>query len=196
MGRPPSQPFARDLRNEWNELFQLIRHRRDRHRLRGFLGYLCRLGVVPGAATDAHLKAYLDELGRLGAKRLSRAVAGPSDLHHDGTVLSAGKGLSDNEGGAPPDWFRILVIDQLADASFAIIGVRTTSTQDGPFVKLCHAVLFAFKQTTEGTRNAVASVLKRRKANIGPDLRWMMNLDLYPQADWDVRRYVFSSTGD
>jgi hypothetical protein len=85
--------------------------------------------------------------------------------------------LSANEGGAPPDWFRVLVIDQLADASFAIIGVHANSTHDGPFVRLCREVLSVFKQTTAGTRNAVTAVLKRRKANIGPDLRWIMNLD-------------------
>ena len=72
MGRPPSQPFASYLGRESEDLLRQVHDRHDRHRLRGFMGYLDLKGIVPRDAADTDLDGYIGELGRLNVKRLTQ----------------------------------------------------------------------------------------------------------------------------
>jgi hypothetical protein len=66
--------------------------------------------------------------------------------------------------GAPPLFFRNLVIKRLAKASKDILGSKATSTAGGRFVQLCDAVLTAMKLPSDGVEKAAAAVLKRMKS--------------------------------
>lgn len=70
-----------------------------------------------------------------------------------------------NRGGAPSKIYRNYTVDQLADIHHSIYGSPPTATLRGAFVELCEAVVAAIGLDTEGLDEAVARILRRRKAS-------------------------------
>jgi len=110
MGRPPSQPFASDLKGAWLELFGHVQNRHDRHHLRGFMGHLCHVDVGPAAAANDHLDAYMAEA------EVRRRVKRITQFRRD--IATSWNRMVDAIGGWPRN--RLTVVDSLGPRSLSL----------------------------------------------------------------------------